>query len=730
MANRSTSPLRIALGEPLSVGYPKHMVTRVHELSVRVGSLLSAAALAFACGGGGSGSHDDAEIGGSRSSGGGDAAGGESGAGQPYPTRLPDSAADCRRATGSDGCYFVACCDELIACRKNADCANAFDCYAKCQGDSDCFASCAAAALASGGEDLSAALACVLPRSITCSGSSQSGGSAGGEGGSAGADGGTLGTATDGLGWNLQVSANLITAELEPDEGRAVSKEITVDGGALSAVATDGTTFTLTIPEGALFGPTVITLTPLSSFSVVEVPGESHGVRIEPDGLPLLASPTLEVEPPKGESWPASAIVPLAITGRDQHVSLALVDPAAKPLSFALTHFSSYVSVLSDKGVDATVSDRDVRSRFGGDAEERLQSASAERLAQQRAGKTVNELGLDELFKEYEKLVLKPRVDGAGKSCAVGKLAVRTMLGISRQKQLLGLDDDPFEAFGPLMDVVGPVCVQEEYALCRDEHIITRILPVFFAFAREAQVLGLGTEIAGTNIPPDWVIQAEEAVKKCLKFELHLDSNVLYSSIGNKMSMNETVTAVVPIDLKATVAELPADLLPPGAAPLGALITGDGAPLDSTAYAVHTDERCRTIDSEERKSGEAFVSFLTFTPSGNAPDTIGGSTEIADVGLSLAIAQNTSHYTYTQQAVQSGGCREVIASGDEVLSWSTTLGAYLLQSKVNDKNGAFISDWKPVNTDIIATNDLELSTSDGDSSARGQVHFVLFHTPE
>lgn len=710
------------------------MVTRVPGLGVRIGSFVSAALVALACGGGGDGGdggEHDAATGGSQANGSGGVTGGGASSGFPFPTRLPESGSDCESASGSDGCYFAACCAELLACGKNADCATAFGCYARCKDDSDCFASCAASALAGGGAELTDALACVLPQAPACGGPSSPGsGGDDGEGGAGDTDVGPLGTATDELGWNLQVSANPLTAEVEADEARAVSKEVTVDGGTLRATAADGTTFTLTIPEGALYGPTVITLTPLSSFSVAELDGESHGVQIEPDGLPLLGSPTLEITPPKGEAWPDTALVPLAITGSDRHVSLALVDPGAPSLAFALTHFSDYVSLLRDKGLDATLSEGDIRSRFGGDAEERLQSAVAERLAQQHAGKALSELGVEDLFREYEKLVMKPRVDAAGQGCAVGRLALRTLLGVSRQKQLLGLDEDPFSEMGPLLEVAAPVCVAEEYELCRDQHIITRILPAFFSFARQSQLLGLGTEIAGTKIPPDWLFQAEESVKKCLKFELHLDSNVLYSSEVNKMSMNETVTAVVPIDLKATIAELPADALPPGAAPLGALITGDGAPLDSTAYAVHTDQRCRTINSEAAASGEALVAFFSFTPAGNTPDTVGGSTEIADLGLSLAISPNTSSYTYTQQEEKSVGCGDVVADGQEVLSWSTTLGAYLLQTTSGGKNGAFISDWAPVNTDIVATNDLQLSTSDDGSSARGQVHFILFHTPE
>jgi hypothetical protein len=95
---------------------------------------------------------------------------------------------------------------------------------------------------------------------------------------------------------------------------------------------------------------------------------------------------------------------------------------------------------------------------------------------------------------------------------------------------------------------------------------------------------------------------------------------------------------------------------------IGALITGGPAPLESTAYAVHTTEACRTIDAEMPEAGELYVSLMGYTPGTNSPSTPGGSAEIADLGISIALSPNLSNYDFTQQMEEEAGCGKVTAT--------------------------------------------------------------------
>jgi len=724
------------------------MVTKLRLQSCLLIALAGALGSAAGCGGGGS-------SGGSGGSGTG-ASGGTGGSGPGLPGRLPEDDADCASATGSDGCFFDACCAELVACSENPDCATTYACYLSCPSDdSDCFLNCAGSAFEGGLEGFTTALACAAPAGVQCGGvqpgaggSGGSGGSgAGGEGGGAGTtptDVGPLGTASDAFGWDLVVPDDPITAELTLDDERTVSEEVTIDGGTVTATAEDGTVFELTIPEGALYGPTVITLTPLLSFSAAPLEGEAYGVQIEPDGLPLMGSPTLAITPPDGVEWPVDQEIPLAVNGADNTVSLSLVDPESDPLHLVLTHFSSYAVLFSEKGRDAELSQNEVRRRFGGDVEERMQSATAERLGKQRQGNllgtsagTLDELGFEKLAAEYREHVIKPRIAMAGESCAAGKLAIRTVLGADRQTDLLGygsgmgsgtLAESDFIA---LLPTVSDVCMREEYEICRDEHVLTRVLPAFFGLLRQATLLGLVTESGGISIPPPWVMEAEEYAKRCLQFEVQFDSSVRYTSEDPDTTMNESVTARVPIGLMATLGTLPPEAIPPGAVPIGALIMGEGpAPLESSGYSFTTNQTCRTVDAENPADGNFYVSYLGFIVGDNSPMTPGGAYTIKDVGLSIAIEQNLSSYNYTDREEETIGCGAVTGSGSHILSWSTTLGAYLLGFASTSENGAWLTDWAPVNGDIIATKDLTLTDAAPGLTSTGPVRLVLFHTPQ
>jgi hypothetical protein len=692
------------------------------------------------CGGGDDDTTDD-------DGGNGGMAGQPNGQGSGLPSRLPNDAAECASASGSDGCFFAECCSELVTCRENADCAKAFACYVSCPSeDSNCFASCAGSALVNGGQDLAVALGCSAASNTRCGGSEPGSGGGSGTGGTGGtgyqggsSNAGPLGSATDELGWNLKVSGDALTADLEADEDRAVSKQVTLDGGTLTATAEDGTVFKLTIPEGALYAPTLITLTPLRSFSVASLDGDSHGVRIEPDGLALMGSPTLEITPPAGDTWSVEDQVPLAVTGDKDTVSLALVDATSEILRLPLTHFSSYAVLLREKGLDSTLSAADIRNRFAGNVEERLQSAAAERLAAARLREflgeptTIEDLGFAELAAEFDEHVLKPRIAQAGTSCAAGKLAFQTLLGFMRQNELLGSGNVGEHTIVELIPTVAEVCIREEYELCRDEHIITRAIPALLGYMRQMELLGLGMEVDGVRIPPPWLLLAEQNVRKCLKFELQFDSSVTYDD-GAGTTMSETVTARVPISYQASLVGVPEDGAPPATTGLGALILGEGQPeLVSTAYSVSTDEACRTIDEENPEDGQLLVSFMGFTPAESTEEEPGISAELEDVGISIAISPNLSTYIFTSRRETDSGCGEVSATGEELVSWSSTLGGTLLSEATENgdgENGAWLPDWEIVGGDIIATKDMVIDTSDDESTARRPVRMVLFHTPQ
>lgn len=82
----------------------------------------------------------------------------------------------------------------------------------------------------------------------------------------------------------------------QADAGRAASAPIGRGGGTVTATGADGTTYTLTLPAGALLDPATITVTPVASIANLPAGATAaRAVQIEPAGRRLLKPATLTI---------------------------------------------------------------------------------------------------------------------------------------------------------------------------------------------------------------------------------------------------------------------------------------------------------------------------------------------------------------------------------------------------------------------------------------------------
>ena len=319
-----------------------------------------------------------------------------------------------------------------------------------------------------------------------------------------------------------------LTVTLDP--GTAVSAAIPIDGGDIEATGADGTVYHLSIPDDALVEETEIQMTPVASLDGLPTGGTvSYAVQLAPDGLQLFDFATLTITP--SAELPIEEQLPFGYDGDGKGLFIAtpVVDEPA--IQLLIQHFSGYgVS----KGLLADIEPE--RERLGGSEERRLQSQVAEALGRERQRQLLGgeeDLDIAELFgsafAEYERTVVEPRVRAAGESCAKGRLALETVLGLERQKQLIGMSDGsgfPTD----LMSTVARVCVQEEYELCRDDHIVHRMIPVTLGFERQRQLLGIEDPAAKAF--------EEDLAVRCLTFELVLESEAELKEQGFRATSN------------------------------------------------------------------------------------------------------------------------------------------------------------------------------------------------
>ncbi len=211
--------------------------------------------------------------------------------------------------------------------------------------------------------------------------------------------------------------------------------------------------------------------------------------------------------------------------------------------------------------------------------------ADAELLAYQQAARQGRDIQsdlsafFDWYFKTWKQYVLDPRVAAAGESCAAGRLALDTITGFERQSELFGFAHSLDVNIGDLLPKVAGVCIQEEYELCRDQHIIHRIIPAILGLMRQGELLGMHGSDQNTGGAASSLDQVEahawDLARKCLTFELQFNSTAKMGTGDG--SFTSSVELTVQIELDTSAIELDS---------YGRLVNGlkGTASLDNTDY--------------------------------------------------------------------------------------------------------------------------------------------------
>lgn len=529
---------------------------------------------------------------------------------------------------------------------------------------------------------------------------------------------------------SLAVASNPLTLQPVTDPSRSTTLTIPVAGGTLNATGADGAVYSLVIPVDALLQATTITMTPLTRIDGLDLATDAaYGVQLSPEGAQFQNFVTLTITPPAGASAPIEKQLPIGWTGAKNVVSVATIDKTSREVKLKLLHFSGYALLLATKGINATM--EPARHRFGGDAEARIQSVAAERLMRERQTQLLGgesppiDATLGDLIKQYEDEVIKPRVAAARSSCAAGRLALQTVLGHSRQKQLLGFPDDgsaQAALFGKVMQDASAACTKEEYSLCRDNHIITRIFPYYLGVSRQAALMGI--ELNGTASDPIWVQEALAAVEKCLNFELQVNSRLDYAISSGNVS-DHTVQEVVESRLK-----LPFNL--------GTAIFGNGDfyiagsrsadALISRSYDVNYPHACAQVSNVQR-IGYGMLGVLGFT---REDGSVANQAKVKDFYLTPAVRPNGfgSGYTLAERGTNSrGGCEGPPVISQEHDNWFTQGFGTWADAFPDPELAIAIRGWTIVAGDIMATKDFITRGSSGSDSSVVTTNMILFHKP-
>ncbi len=497
----------------------------------------------------------------------------------------------------------------------------------------------------------------------------------------------------------FDIPADPVRVAATLETGSQAEALVPLSGGTLSVTAADGTTFRLDIPSGALVTDTFIRMTPVSAIEGMPFGSQPHAVQFEPEGLQLYALATLTITP--AQEIPLDQQIFFGYQGAGENLTLAAPVADSREIKILLDHFSGYGVT---KGLLADI--EPVRQRIGGDAESRIRSALAELLGQERQRQLLGngetnpefEAKFQELLRQYEEQVVKPRIAAAGESCAAGRLAIQTVLGYERQRQLLGLSEDGAGASltdKGLMDTVAEVCMKEEYEMCRDDHIIHRIIPAWLGLERQFQLLGVtdGTTANAT------LEKAKDYVRKCLTFELQFHSETTVDS-GEGGGYDSTVESTVKLQFN------PDDLT-----------FKSQAPLVNTAFTF----KAPGCNVTSNRGGSTFeVLSLAYTPDTHSPtDALG---YVRDLNLVYFPEKTGESFTVT--------CKDSppYTSPPSPLWWGVFIVTH--ESELDPSSGGFsATDWEILGGEYFAKKEWDVETHYGVSEIEVGT-LKLYHRPE
>ena len=308
---------------------------------------------------------------------------------------------------------------------------------------------------------------------------------------------------------------------VQPDSERAASGLITIDqGGTISATARDGTAFELVVPPYAVETDVDVTMTPVRD-DAMPIDTPVHAVSMEPSGLQFWDFARLTITPTSPIPLERQQMFEASSTG--ERVRAAQIDPTTEKISVLLQHFS--LAGVMQAEAHWTWQAQHSLSRIeslGHEAGRTLHSTRIRELVEGEADTRSEAERLRPFFEAAEKEAAGQMRDAAEHGCEAAAIYIRTLLGLERQRAIVGLStDETFAAAHAEIDRIRDIsfsrCEKIKIEECRLKQDPRVLITFWISWERLRQLQGgVESEAFNEQLPG----MAERATRICSGFGL------------------------------------------------------------------------------------------------------------------------------------------------------------------------------------------------------------------
>jgi hypothetical protein len=299
------------------------------------------------------------------------------------------------------------------------------------------------------------------------------------------------------------------------DDGAAQSQVIGAKGGTLELRNAEGDRFVLTFPEGALLTDTRITATPITEGAgLPEGAGKLVGVILEPDGLELARTATLEITP--------AAAIPLedrlhwGFYGQGSDAFLHLAARETDRIVIPIDHFSGAgvsfadrINLQLDRWKQASLLDR-------------LRTQAALLVREVNAGRASMDAVVNLLVEGRRGIEVGQTAiaNRPGAICSDITNALSEIMGAERVTGLFGLEggSEALDRIAGIMNARVSTCLEEALQVCLATGDLTVLVKFGVLYERMRALLGMTGE--GDVLDPAMVAAIRAAMERCGRYKL------------------------------------------------------------------------------------------------------------------------------------------------------------------------------------------------------------------